>query len=112
MEEKIKNIQGEIAKGNNLESATQEEEEYRKKWKDIILREEFFWKQRSRVCWLTEGDKNITFFHRSAFYRKRRNTINRLEGEGGRVFKDQEEMGRHVVEYYSKVYIKDNKVGN
>ena len=31
VEEKLKKLQGEIAEGNNLESATQEEEEYRKK---------------------------------------------------------------------------------
>ena len=95
-----------------MENSTQEEEEYRKKWKDIILREEIFWKQRSRVQWLIEGDRNTTFFHRSASNHKRRNIIRRLEGEGGRVYKDQEEMGRHAVEYYSKAYIKDNKVGN
>ena len=89
VEEKLKKLQGEISEGNNLESATQKEEEYRKKWKDIILREDFFWKQRSRVQWLTEGDKNTTFFHRLASNHKRRNTISRLEGKGGRVSKDQ-----------------------
>ena len=31
VEEKLKKLQGEIAKGSNLESATKEEEEYRKK---------------------------------------------------------------------------------
>lgn len=88
MEEKIKKIEGEIVEGNNLENTTQKEEEYRKKWKDIILREEIFWKQRSRVQWLTKGDMNTTFFHRLASNHKRRNTISRLEGEGGREYKD------------------------
>lgn len=88
VEEKLKNLQGAIAEGSNLEEDTYEEEEYRKKWKDIILREEIFWKQRSRVQWLTEGDKNTTFFHKSASNHKRRNTINMLEGEGGREHKD------------------------
>ncbi len=35
-----------------------------------------------------------------------------LEEEGGKVYKEQEEMGRHVVEYFSKAYIKDNNVEN
>ena len=42
MEKKIKKLQVEIVEGNNLEDSTQEEEEYRKKWKDISLREEIF----------------------------------------------------------------------
>ena len=43
MEEKLKKIQGQIAEGTNLEGATQEDE-YRKMWKDILLREKIFWK--------------------------------------------------------------------
>ena len=88
VEEKLKKLQGEIAKRINLDNATQEEEEYREKWKDILLREEFFWKQRSRLQWIKEADKNTTFFHRSASNHKIRNKINRLDGEGGRIFKD------------------------
>ena len=42
MEEKLKKLQGDIAEGNNLEESTQEEEEYRKKWNDIIMNEEIF----------------------------------------------------------------------
>ena len=76
------------------------------------MRKEIFWKQRSRVQWLTEGDKNNAFFHRSASNHKRRDTISKLEGEGGRVYKDQEKMGRHAVEYFSRAYIKDNRIGN
>ena len=108
MEENLKELQGVIVQGNNSEENIQKEGEYRKKWKEILQREEIFWKQRSRIQWLKEGDKNTTFFHRSPSNHKRRNTISRLNDEGGRVLKEREEMGKHVVEHFSKALEKDN----
>ena len=68
----------------------------------VISREEIYLKQRSRVLWLTEGDRNASFFHRSASKHKRRNTITLLEEEGGREYKEQEEMGRLLSVYLPK----------
>ncbi|KAB5534486.1 hypothetical protein DKX38_017572 [Salix brachista] len=39
---------------------------------------ESFYRQRSRIQWLTLGDKNTTFFHRSLTHRRSRNRIHNL----------------------------------
>lgn len=36
---------------------------------DQLLSQEDFWKTRSREDWLTERDRNTTYFHRKAFQR-------------------------------------------
>lgn len=55
---------------------------------------------------------NTSFFHRSTSNHKRRNKINSLEDEGGREYKSQEDMGNHVVDYFTMAYKMENKDGN
>jgi hypothetical protein len=109
IENRLKNLQESMAKGDNREKTTLEEENYRVKWKDITAKEETFWKQRSRILWLEEGDRNTSFFHQLASNHKRRNTINSLEDEGGKEHKSKEDMGNHVVDYFTKAYKKETK---
>ncbi|KAM1383307.1 hypothetical protein PS2_035388 [Malus domestica] len=45
--------------------------------------EESFWKQRSRINWLREGDANTLFFHQSTLHRRRRNKVVKILMEDG-----------------------------
>ncbi|KAK3221692.1 hypothetical protein Dsin_008717 [Dipteronia sinensis] len=53
-------------------------------WK-AIRKEEQLWRQKSRVGWLNEGDKNSKFFHSLANGRRRRNHISELSFGDGKV---------------------------
>lgn len=45
--------------------------------------DESYWRQRSRVLWLRQGDKNTSYFHKTAAQRRKINTIEKLRNPNG-----------------------------
>ncbi|WMV48115.1 hypothetical protein MTR67_041500 [Solanum verrucosum] len=70
---------------------------------EISQNEEIAWRQRFRVQWLKQGDKNTKYFHRMATSHRRFNTIEKLEVEGVTVF-EPEVIKQQVVSFYQKFY--------
>ncbi|KAL5732967.1 hypothetical protein ACOSQ2_032659 [Xanthoceras sorbifolium] len=50
----------------------------------LLLKDEIFWRQRSRALWLKARDKNMKIFHSKASQRKKRNQILSLMDDDGR----------------------------
>ncbi|CAL1385032.1 unnamed protein product [Linum trigynum] len=71
---------------------------------DLLYKNEQRWKQRSRMEWLREGEKNTKAFHAKATERRRKNTIRKLKDEGGRLHRGQEEVTECLTTYYGDLF--------
>ena len=80
----------------------------RRELNTLLEKEERMWRQRSRVSWLTQGDRNTKYFHGKASQRRRRNYISRLSDERGRWHDSNEEIADLMIEYYNTLFSTSN----
>ncbi|KAK1619202.1 hypothetical protein QYE76_024719 [Lolium multiflorum] len=78
---------------------------------ELQHREEMMWKQRSRIQWLSEGDRNTRFFHMRASKRKKRNRISRLRRQDGSFTEDPDELRLMAREFYDTLYTSEQTAG-
>jgi hypothetical protein len=69
-------------------------------------------RQRSRVDWLREGDRNTAFFHARASARKKANRIHSLTREDGSRCDDQTEIKGMVQEFYENLFSSEPTVSS
>jgi len=72
----------------------------RKKWKFFVAALESFYKQKSRIKWLKEGDANTRFFHRVVIAHHAKNLIKFLKGEDGVRVDNVDKVKGMIVDYY------------
>lgn len=66
--------------------------------------EEAFGKQRSRMLWLTLGDKNTGYFHAVAKGRKARNRLTMLEDASGTPVYEEEQIAKEIARYFAEIF--------
>ena len=65
---------------------------------ELYHREEIMWRQRSRLQWLTEGNRNTRFFHMRVSMRRKKNMIKALSNSLGIYTEDHVELKAMVVD--------------
>jgi hypothetical protein len=61
------------------------------------------WRQKSRVQWLKEGERNTKFFHRMIIQRRHTNNITHLTSDEGDVVHSHEDMEATLIRYFQNI---------
>ncbi|XP_062006899.1 uncharacterized protein LOC133724199 [Rosa rugosa] len=85
-------------------SVQNENKELTDKLQSLLFQEELFWKQRSKITWLKEGDRNTGFFHRKTENRKRKNSLQGLFDVTGQWQDKDEGIENVITTYFSKMF--------
>lgn len=70
----------------------------------ILLREEMYQHQRSRINWLTCGDKNTSFFHATVTQRRQRNQLVKIRGDDGRSLVSGSAINDHLASFFTTLF--------
>lgn len=74
-------LQQKIIQGFETETLVNQEQDILTQIEERRKQEEMLWKQKSRIRWLKEGERNTKFFHRTTIQRRLHNTIAHLQNQ-------------------------------
>jgi len=74
-----------------------------RKYASTVRAEESFFKQKARIQWLSLGDQNTSYFHKSVNGRQNRNKLISLTREDGEVVEGHEAVKSEVIPYFHRV---------
>ncbi|KAK4381552.1 putative mitochondrial protein [Sesamum angolense] len=70
----------------------------------LLSEEEVYWKQRGKVHWLREGDRNTSYFHNHASTQRRSNDITRIKNGDGQWLEQEEEIRDNIETYFGDIF--------
>uniref|UniRef100_A0A2N9G552 Reverse transcriptase domain-containing protein n=1 Tax=Fagus sylvatica TaxID=28930 RepID=A0A2N9G552_FAGSY len=71
---------------------------------NLLEREEIYWRQRSRVSWMSEKDKNTKYFHAFCNQRRQTNLIRGLRDDAGVWQTEKSRMAKIAVNYFQNIF--------
>ena len=96
-----------IAENRDLtEEEKTEKKNLKIEWEKNSLLEEISWRQKSRVTWLREGDKNTKYFHSVANSHRRNNSIRQIDIDGN-LSTSQDAIKNHICSFYRNLYMEE-----
>ena len=74
------------------------------------LRKEMFWKKKSPMDWLQEGDMSTTFFHNTVKAHRFGNSISSLVLVTGAQLSSNEDISLETIMYFSNIFSREEPI--
>ncbi|XP_030473888.2 uncharacterized protein LOC115691407 [Syzygium oleosum] len=85
------------------QSLLDREVEHTQSFSSLRMQEESFYRQKSRIRWLKEGDLNTKFFHHFVNKRRLHNRILSVSTEDGSIVTDPQAVRSHIVGHFQEI---------
>eukprot|EP00253_Pinus_taeda_P008135 PITA_08135 len=99
----LKSIQQRLILEGRTEELAHKEQELESKLQEREQQEEVLWRQKSRIRWLKEGEKNTKFFHRTTVQRRMHNQISQVINAQGDKLETQEDIEKEFLNYFKEM---------
>jgi hypothetical protein len=86
-----------------------EEEDLQVELEEQKNQEEILWRQKSRVQWLKEGERNTKFFHREMVHLRYINRITQLKDDQGNPIIEDNHISEELNTYYKELLMETNE---
>eukprot|EP00253_Pinus_taeda_P036314 PITA_36314 len=83
-------------------------DKHHQEWENLCKQEEIFWRQKSRVQWLKEGEQNTIFFHKSTIANKAQNNISSIKNENGELQNTHKNIEFVLVKHFRNITRENN----
>eukprot|EP00253_Pinus_taeda_P007550 PITA_07550 len=103
VESKILELNQALIKDGFDKDKNDQADKYHQEWEMLCKQEEFFWKQKSRVLWLKEGERNTKFFHISTIANRTHNIISSIKDKNGQIHQSHEEIDAVLVKHFRDI---------
>jgi len=98
-------------RGRSLDSRpSRKEHQLMARISEMLSREEIMEKQRSRIDWVKDGDRNTALFQAKARERAKRNKISVLKRDDGSLATSQDELESVAIEFYKNLFTAQNEL--
>lgn len=101
--QKLDDIQADIDRLGYNDHLMEQEKIAQINLENMLNMEEIFWKEKSKVKWHCEGDRNTTYFHRLAKIKNASSLITSMKS-GDITLNDPNEVSAHVVNHFSNLF--------
>lgn len=106
--DQLKECLAALARGEQTEETQKKGEELRAELENVYSDEDIFWRQRSKIAWAREGDRNMAYFHAAASARKIKNKIRGLFNSAWVRCEEEREIEKAITDYFGDLFQSSN----